>query len=349
MASGPLDTAGAHQEGDRTGIAGAPGMPGAYSIGKVAGIEISIHYTWLFAVALIAWSLAAGYYPADIPGLGVFTYWVIGVVSAVLLFASVLAHELMHSLVARTRGIRVDSITLFIFGGISNLASEPTAPGDEFFISVVGPISSFVLAAIFGMVAVALPQPGVAGAVAGYLAVVNLLLGIFNLIPGFPLDGGRVFRSLVWGVTGSLRRATLVASYSGQGFGWLLILGGLLRLLGGDIFGGLWIAFIGWFLNSAAESVRQDQSLDESLRGVAVSKLMDVSPGEATTNMSVQDFVFQEADLAAAIRVMGQKGLHQLPVVEDGGGDGAEGGHLRGLISREDVVRFLQCRQELRV
>jgi CBS domain-containing protein len=301
------------------------------------------------------------------------------------------------------RGIRVDSITLFIFGGISNLASEPTAPGDEFFISVVGPVSSLVLAAIFWVVALALPQPGVAGAVAGYLAVVNLLLGVFNLIPGFPLDGGRVFRSLVWGVTGNLRRATLVASYTGQGFGWLLILWGLLRLLGGDIFGGLWIAFIGWFLNGAAESARQDQSLDESLRGVPVSKLMDVSPGEATTNMSVQDFVFQDvlytghravpvvsngrlvgivsmtdarrlpgeawptstvqqvmtraplvtispdADLAAAIRVMGQKGLHQLPVVEDGDGEGAdEAGHLRGMISREDVVRFLQRRQELR-
>lgn len=238
-----------------------------------------------------------------------------------------------------------------------------------------------------------LPQPGAANAVASYLALVNLLLGAFNLIRGFPLDGGRVFRSVVRGATGSLRRATLVASDSGQAFGWLLILWGLLRLLTGDAFGGLWAAFIGWFLNGAAESARQDQSLDESLRGVAVSKLMDANPGQAATNMSVQDFVFQdvlyaghravpvisngqlvgimsmtdarrlpgrcwpsttveqvmtraplvtispEEDLAAAIRLMAQKGLHQLPVVEHG--------QLRGLISREDVLRFLQLRQEL--
>ncbi|TME95291.1 MAG: CBS domain-containing protein [Chloroflexi bacterium] len=381
------------QDTARTAAIAPRHMPGSFSIGKVAGIDIAIHYTWLFAVALIAWSLAAGYYPTDVPGLGATTYWLIGLLSAVLLFASVLAHELTHSLVARMRSIRVDSITLFIFGGVSNLATEPTKPSDEFLISVVGPVSSLVLAGVFWVIAQALPEPGPAGAVASYLALVNLLLGAFNLIPGFPLDGGRVFRSLVWGATGSLRRATLLASYSGQAFGWLLILWGLLRLLTGDAFGGLWTAFIGWFLNGAAESARRDQSLDESLRGVPVSRLMDANPGQAATNMSVRDFVFQdvmdaghravpvmsdgqlvgivsmtdarrlpgeawpstsveqimtraplvtispEDDLAAAIRLMAQKGLHQLPVVENG--------QLLGMISREDVLRFLQLRQEL--
>jgi Zn-dependent protease/CBS domain-containing protein len=367
--------------------------PGSFSIGRVAGIDIAIHYTWLFAVALIAWSLAAGYYPSDVPGLGASTYWLIGLLSAVLLFASVLAHELAHSLVARMRGIRVDSITLFIFGGVSNLAAEPTKPGDEFLISVVGPVSSLILAGVFWVIGQVLPEPSAARAVASYLALVNLLLGAFNLIPGFPLDGGRVFRSLVWGATGSLRRATLIASYSGQAFGWLLILWGLLRLLTGDAFGGLWTAFIGWFLNGAAESARQEQSLDESLRGVPVSRLMDTHPAHAATSMSVRDFVFQdvmeaghravpvmddgrligivsmtdarrlpgdawpsttveqvmtraplvtispEDDLATAIRLMAQKGLHQLPVLEDG--------QLRGMLSREDVLRFLHLRQEL--
>lgn len=235
-------------------------MQSSLRLGGLADIQIGVHYTWVFAVVLIAWSLAVGYFPGVVPGVGAGTYWALGIIAALLLFASVLVHELSHSLVARSRGLTVDSITLFIFGGVSNLSTEATSAGDEFLVAIVGPISSFVLAGVFWLLGQTLPSTGPLGAVVGYLAFINLLLGGFNLVPGFPLDGGRVLRSLVWGATGDLQRATLVASYAGQAFGWLLILWGLSRLLSGDLLGGLWTAFIGWFLNGAAESSRHATS-----------------------------------------------------------------------------------------
>jgi hypothetical protein len=195
--------------------------------------------------------------------------------------------------------VTVDSITLFIFGGVSNLSTEATTAGDELLVAVVGPVSSFVLTGVFWLLNQTLPGTSSFGAVVGYLAFINLLLGAFNLVPGFPLDGGRVLRSLIWGGTGDLQRATLVASYAGQAFGGLLILWGLARLLGGDLLGGLWSAFIGWFLNGAAESTRHEQAQRETLRGVRVGSLMDPSPVVAAPNLSVQDFVFEDVCSAA--------------------------------------------------
>ena len=368
-------------------------MRSSLQLGQVASIKIGIHYTWLFAFALIAWSLAIGYFPSLVPGAGELTYWTLGVIASLLLFASVLVHELSHSLVARTRGLKVDSITLFIFGGVSNLTSEPMTPGDEFFVAVVGPISSIVLAGVFWLLGQALPSASPVGAVVGYLAFINLLLGGFNLLPGFPLDGGRVLRSLVWGATGNLRRATAVASYAGQAVGWLLIVWGFARLLSGDFLGGVWTAFIGWFLNTAAESTRHDEAQRETLRGVPVSSLVDEAPALATAGLSVQDFVFEhvlqgghralpivddgqligivtlgdakklpqdawattpvarimtsmplktvtpETELSVAIGLMAESGLHQLPVLQDG--------RVVGMLSRADIMRFLQLRQEL--
>jgi len=368
-------------------------MQSSVSIGRVAGIRIGIHYTWLFAFLLIAWSLAGSYYPDDVPGLNTATYWLIGIVSALLLFASVLIHELTHSLVARRLGLTVDGITLFIFGGVSNLTTEPSTARNEFLVAVVGPISSLVLAGLFWLVARTIPVSSPAGAVAGYLAFVNLLLGGFNLVPGFPLDGGRVFRALVWGATGSLRRATLVASYVGQAFGWLLIVWGLTRVLSGDLFGGLWTAFIGWFLNGAAESTRQEQTVQQSVRSVTASSLMEAPATAIPPTMTVEDFVYEQVmrhghralpvvedgrlvgivslsdvrkvprevwsstpvsrlmtraplvtvapgeDLGVAIGRMAQRGVHQLPVVEDGS--------LLGLLTRADVMRYLHLRHEL--
>jgi Zn-dependent protease/CBS domain-containing protein len=368
-------------------------MRSSFQLGQLAGIKIGIHYTWLFAFVLIAWSLATGYFPSIVPGVGGVTYWALGAAAALLLFASVLVHELSHSLVARSRGLKVDSITLFIFGGVSNLTSEANTPGDEFFVAVVGPVSSFMLAGIFWAVSQTLPSVSPAGALVGYLAFINLLLGGFNLVPGFPLDGGRVLRSLVWGATGSLQRATEVASYAGQAVGWLLIVWGFARVLAGDFLGGVWTAFIGWFLNNAAESTRHEQAQRETLRGVPVSRLVDQAPAVATAGLTVQDFVFEqvlqrghralpivddgrlvgivtlgdakklpqeawpttpvvsimtsvplktvapESELSAAIALMAESGLHQLPVVQDG--------QLVGLLSRADIVRFLQLRQEL--
>jgi Zn-dependent protease/predicted transcriptional regulator len=369
-------------------------MPSSLPLFRVAGIQIGIHSSWILAFLLISWSLAVGYFPQAVPGLGAGTYWAIGVVAALLLFASVVVHELAHSLVARQRGLKVDSITLFIFGGVSNLTREPATPGDEFAISVVGPLSSLILAGLFWLLMQVLPALSPAGAVVGYLAFTNLLLGAFNLIPGFPLDGGRIFRSIVWGATGSLRRGTQVASYTGQAFGWLLIIWGLTRVFTGDLIGGIWTAFIGWFLNNAAESTRQEQTLRESVGGVTAADLMDTPPVVVAPDLNVQDFVMEQVmrrgqralpvvdasgrlvgivsmtdarklahdawpttpvvqimtpaplitvapadDVGAAIGLMGQKGLHQLPVVDDG--------RVVGLLNRDHVLRFIQMRHEL--
>jgi Zn-dependent protease/CBS domain-containing protein len=284
-------------------------MHSSIQLGRIAGIDIGLHYTWLFAVVLIAWSLALGYFPGVVPGVGLGTYWALGIIAALLLFVSVLVHELSHSLVARSRGMTVDSITLFIFGGVSNLRSEALTARDEFLVAAVGPVSSLVLAGIFWVISQGLPSVSALGALFGYLAFVNLLLGIFNLVPGFPLDGGRVLRSLVWGATGDMRRATVVAAYAGQAFGWLLIVWGFIRLLSGDFFGGLWTAFIGWFLNSAAESTRQEQVQRETFRGVPVASIMDPTPAVGSRNLSVYDFVFDNVL---------QRGHRALPIVENG-------------------------------
>lgn len=270
-------------------------MTSSFKLGRVAGIEIGVHYTWLFAFFLVTWSLAVSYFPGNNPGLSDGIYWLLGVIAALALFASVLAHELMHSFVARAQGQDVESITLFIFGGVSNLKAEPRSARDEFLMAGVGPITSLVLAGLFWLTLQALPAGRAPlGGILSYLATINLMLGLFNLLPGFPLDGGRVLRSIIWGLTGDLRRATEIASYAGQGLGFLLIFWGVSQTFGGNFVNGLWIAFIGWFLNNAAEATRQQQSVQDSLRGVRIAGLMDPHPAVASRDQSVQDFVFQD-------------------------------------------------------
>ena len=229
-------------------------MRATFTLGRIAGIRVGIHQTWLLAFALISWTLAVGYFPESLPRQGLVIYIVLGVVGSLVLFGSVLVHELSHSLVARRRGLSVDSITLFIFGGVSNLKTEATTPGDEFLVAVVGPLTSLVLAAIaWALHEVLVGSNAIGGALLGYAAAANLVLGLFNLVPGFPLDGGRVLRSVVWVATGSLRRATRTASYVGQTIGYLLVVLGVFSLLGGEVLNGVWIAFIGWFLSAAAD------------------------------------------------------------------------------------------------
>jgi Zn-dependent protease len=370
-------------------------MQSSFTLGRIGGIRVGIHYTWLFAFILIAWSLAAGYFPAQAPRLGAGAYWLLGIVAALLLFASVLLHELSHSFVAIARGLQVDSITLFIFGGVSNLKGDSQNPKDEFLISVVGPLTSLVLGGVFWVISRAISPVSAAGLIVGYLAYINLALGVFNLVPGFPLDGGRVFRSIVWAVTDSNRKATQIASYVGQAVGFGLILWGVFQLLSGDFLGGLWIAFIGWFLNSAAESTRHQQAFDESLRGVPVSQLMTTELAIIPPTATVRDFVWDQAihrgrramlvadngrlaglvsvsdakkvpqeewdrtpvtqvmtpaplktvgpdeDLSAAMQLMVAGEFHQVPVMRDG--------KVVGLVTRSDVLRFLQLRDELRL
>lgn len=238
----------------------------AVPIGRIFGISIDLDYTWFLIVGLLAWLLAVSYYPAEFHNWTTGQYWLMGSVTAVMLFVSVLAHELAHSVVARRRGIAVPRITLFLFGGLSQIASEPSNAGDEFWIAVVGPLTSFALAAFFWEIeplVAAMPQ---LFAMVKYLAFLNLILAAFNLFPGFPLDGGRVLRAAVWRITGNYRRATIAAAVTGRFFGFLLIFAGVWMALTGAFFNGLWTAFIGWYLESAAGSQFQ-QEIWKSLIG----------------------------------------------------------------------------------
>ncbi len=278
----------------------------SFRLGRIAGIEIGIHYSWILAFILIAWSLAQGFFPHYYPGWDLVTYWVTGILAALFLFVSVLVHELAHSLVAISRGLPVRSITLFIFGGVSNIEREPERPRVEFVVAVVGPLASLALAGLFwGLQQVVGEQGGPLIAILGYLALINALLAGFNLLPGFPLDGGRVLRSILWSTTGSLTRATNIAAMIGRLFGWGLIGFGVFQLLAGNFLGGLWIAFIGWFLSSAADASRREMTLREHLRGVRVKDVMDQSPeiisSQTLVEEVVRDVFLQRRRRAAAV------------------------------------------------
>ncbi|HTZ58003.1 MAG TPA: site-2 protease family protein [Acidobacteriaceae bacterium] len=243
-------------------------------IGRIFGISIDLDLSWFLIVGLLTWSLAVSYFPAQFPGWPASEYWALGFISAILLFASVLVHELAHSVVAGHFGLFVPRITLFLFGGVSQLATEPPSAAAEFWISVVGPLTSFALAAFFWELEplLAASQPLIA--LASYLALLNLVLAVFNLIPGFPLDGGRIFRAAVWRFTNSYHQATVSAGISGRFFGFLLIFYGVWRALTGNIIDGVWIAIIGWFLESAAGSQLQQETLRRLLGGHKVADAM---------------------------------------------------------------------------
>lgn len=276
----------------RRGPGPGVGIRGAWRLGKIAGIEIGIHYTWLFAFVLITWSLAAGFFPQNFPDWSTTAYWITGIGASILLFISVLAHELAHSIVGRRRGMEINSITLFIFGGASNLESEPEEPWDEFTMTIVGPITSVIIAVIAWLLYQAIPnQSSPVAATMFYIAIINGLLAGFNLLPGFPLDGGRVLRSVLWKTTGNLKQATNIAATVGQVFGFILIALGILQFLAGNFLGGLWISFIGWFLNGAAESSRGEANLREHLRGVTVDEIVDTTPETIAPDTSVDDLV----------------------------------------------------------
>ncbi len=267
-------------------------MPGSLHLGRIAGIDIYIHFSWLIIFVFLTWSLATGWFPQLYPGWSTATYWLVSAVAALLLFVSVLLHELAHSLVARARGLPVKNITLFIFGGVSNIQQEPTSPGVEFQMAVVGPVVSLLI----GFVAylLMLPLRGSNSPLQGilfYLAVTNILLGIFNLIPGFPLDGGRVLRSIVWKASGSLLLATRVATIVGQIIAYLFILLGIWLFFGGNVLNGIWIGFIGWFLLSSAQSANSQVMLESMFRGVTVGEVMNTKPTTVPANISLQKLV----------------------------------------------------------
>jgi Zn-dependent protease len=258
-------------------------MARGFSLGRMLGFPISADYSWLILFFLILWSFTMGVFPAGAPGLSFASYLVMGLAGTVLFFVSLVVHELAHAVVARVKGIEVEGITLFVFGGLARTRSESTTPGDEFQIAGVGPLASFAMAALFWSIGWAAASGGAGPAVevvATYLAALNLALGVFNLLPGFPLDGGRLLRAVVWKATGDMTRATRVAARAGQGLGWLLIGFGVLLALGGQLVSGLWLVFIGWFLGNAARASVRQHVARAALEGATAARLMrPVEPG----------------------------------------------------------------------
>jgi Zn-dependent protease/CBS domain-containing protein len=255
----------------------------------VRGIEVGVHYSWLVIFALLTWSLSVYELPAQIGRLPALEYWILGAITALLLFASVLVHELAHSFVALGRGLHPRSITLFIFGGVSNLSGEPKSAKTEFLVAVVGPLTSFGLAAIAWGIASVVDEPRIS-VVASYLFFINASLGIFNLIPGFPLDGGRVLRAILWGATHSLTRATTWAANVGRIVAGLLFAGGLWLAFQGNIISGVWLAAIAYFLYSAASASVKQLVFDTRLANVFVRDVArpvetTVAPGVSVTEL----------------------------------------------------------------
>jgi Zn-dependent protease/CBS domain-containing protein len=281
-------------------------------IGRIFGIQIAFDYSWIFIVILLTWSLTAGFGRWH-PDWSPLTALATAFVAALLFFGSVLLHELAHSLVARRFGIPVDSITLFLFGGVSNIEREPPSAKAEFLMAIVGPLTSIALGVVLlalGSLAIhvqadAMADPTVAIArltpaqsLLMWLGPINILVGVFNLIPGFPLDGGRVLRSIIWAVTRDLHVATRWASAIGQAIGWFLIFlgvaiafGARVPFFGRGIVSGLWLAFIGWFLSSAAAMTWRRQLMQELLEGITVSRLMRPEGPAVRTDTTLGSFV----------------------------------------------------------
>ncbi len=265
------------------------------SIGKIFGIPLKLHYSWFIIFVLIVGILAAGYFPATYPHWGTVASIAAGVVTSLLFFGSVIVHELMHSLVAQAAGIPIHSINLFIFGGVSQMTEEPKQPQVELRMALAGPLASLVLGGIFLAIWYWITDaPEFVKAISFWLGLINILLAGFNLIPGFPLDGGRVLRSLLWWQNRDLRKSTRIASNVGRGFGYLFILGGIAMIVSGAWINGLWLAFIGWFLeNAAANSYRQLALLD-ILKGHKASELMTQDCPIVQPELTIQHLVNEQ-------------------------------------------------------
>jgi len=293
-------------------------MQNGFGLGKVFGINIKIDWSWLLIFALITWSLASslGLIHPDWPAL---MNWVLALSAAVLFFGSILAHELAHALVARRMGTPVRNITLFMFGGISNIQKEPGSPFSEFLITIVGPLTSFIVGSAFLVLGIgsfvynnvsmlqpleALSHIGPVGTIFVWLGSINILIALFNLIPGFPLDGGRIVRSTLWAVTNDLTKATRWASALGQVVAWGLILAGIAMMFGVSIpffgtgfFNGLWIVFIGWFLQNASIQSYRKVVIQDVLEDVPVKRMMYTDVPIVDAGISVQrlidDYIMQ--------------------------------------------------------
>jgi Zn-dependent protease/predicted transcriptional regulator len=243
-------------------------------LGRLFGIEIGFNWSLVFIFVLIAWTLATGVLPQDVPGQGQVTYWVAGAAGAIVFYACLLAHELSHALVARRNGMKVAGITLWLFGGVSQLDGDPTSAGAEALIAGVGPLTSFAVALIALALALATSANALVSDLMRWLAFVNLALGLFNLVPAFPLDGGRLLSSIFWWRSGSRQRGVHNAVRVGRVFAYLMIAAGVLELFGGALVDGIWMAFIGWFLLSAGSSEEMGTTIKALLKSVPVSAAM---------------------------------------------------------------------------
>lgn len=286
-------------------------MPGSFRIGSIAGIEIYINYSWFIILIFLTLTLASSWFPTVIPGYSAVAYGILGLFSSVLLFVSVLLHELAHSLVARRRGLPVKNIVLFIFGGISNIEQEPKSAGVEFQMAFVGPLVSLIIGGLSLLIVYLIGGSGSpVGSILSYLGAANLLLGVFNLVPGFPLDGGRVLRSIVWKITGNVRTATRVATIVGQVIAYGLIAWGVILFFSNNAFDGIWIGFTGWFLLSAAQSANAQVTIDAVFKGVTVEQVMSSNVTTVPANISVQRLVdeyFLPQGLRSALVMQGER------------------------------------------
>jgi len=361
----------------------------AIPLGRIFNIPIGLDYSWFLIFALLTWSLATSYFPAEFKSWPVFQYWAIGAITAGMLFVSVLLHELGHSVIALRYKVPVKSITLFIFGGVAQIGSEPPTAAAEFWIAIAGPIVSFLLAGLFGLLRLVTAGFSPLLAIAQYLMLLNGSLALFNLIPGFPLDGGRVLRAILWGTSRNFKKATRISATIGRVIAFGFILFGVFQIFTGNLGSGLWIAFIGWFLDSAASSQLQQQTLQELLIGFTAYQAMSRDYVILAPDTTLQQLVSQpslihgrkyfivedqgrlegflssaqlkqapreswaatridqimiplekvhivhpETDLWNAIKEMDLDGVNQLPVMSDGS--------FMGLLSRENIARFLQ-------
>jgi len=261
---------------------------------KLLGFTVRIDVSWLIVAVLATWALAEGVFPQLVEDLSTSTYWIMGVVGAVGLFLSVVFHELSHSLIARKYGIPMKGITLFIFGGVAEMEDEPNSPKSEFMMAVAGPAASIIIGLFFTALTMlggtqSWPDPPVA--VFQYLGIINFVLAAFNMVPAFPLDGGRVLRAILWHVKGDLRRATEISSRIGSGFGLLLIFFGILFIVRGAFIGGIWWVFIGLFLRNATRVSRVRMEMNIALRGEKIERFMKEDPITVEPSLSVEELV----------------------------------------------------------
>ncbi|MBO0859360.1 MAG: site-2 protease family protein [Chloracidobacterium sp.] len=283
-------------------------------IGRLFGINIHIDWSWILIFLLVTWSLGAGLFPAWHPDWSAALRWGVAVAASLLFFVSILLHELSHSLVAKARGLPVRRITLFLFGGVSNIEREPPTPKTEFLMAVVGPLTSILLGLIFLALATfsaarsnvtggdpqtVARQLGPVTTLLAWLGPINILLGLFNLIPGFPLDGGRILRAALWSATKNLRKATAWAAGIGRLTGWMFIAAGIAMALGAHLpffgtglFSGLWLVFIGWFLTSAAVNSYRQTVVKDILEDVPVFRLMRLNVPTVAPTLPVSHLVY---------------------------------------------------------